>query len=67
MGMDFGRLLENPTEEERSGSVPASRSNSRNASSTSLSSLKSSATEKEDPTEVSKYYVRQSERRPSEN
>ncbi|XP_060815467.1 probable multidrug resistance-associated protein lethal(2)03659 isoform X2 [Bombus pascuorum] len=52
MGMDFGRLLENPTEEERSGSVPASRSNSRNASSTSLSSLKSSATEKEDPTEV---------------
>lgn len=52
MGMDFGRLLENPAEEERSGSVPASRSNSRNASSTSLSSLKSSVTEKEDPTEV---------------
>ncbi|XP_043593268.1 probable multidrug resistance-associated protein lethal(2)03659 isoform X2 [Bombus pyrosoma] len=52
MGMDFGRLLENPAEEERPGSVPASRSNSRNASSTSLSSLKSSATEKEDPAEV---------------
>lgn len=52
MGMDFGRLLENPAEEERPGSVPPSRSNSRNASSTSLSSLKSSATEKEDPTEV---------------
>lgn len=61
MGMDFGRLLENPAEEERPGSVPPSRSNSRNASSTSLSSLKSSATEKEDPIEVSKYFVRQSE------
>ncbi|XP_050579550.1 probable multidrug resistance-associated protein lethal(2)03659 isoform X2 [Bombus affinis] len=52
MGMDFGRLLENPAEEERPGSVPPSRSNSRNASSASLSSLKSSATEKEDPIEV---------------
>lgn len=55
--MDFGRLLENSAEEERPGSVPPSRSNSRNASSTSLSSLKSSATEKEDPIEVSKYFV----------
>lgn len=56
MGMDFGRLLENnPTEEEeRSHSGPPSRSNSQNASSTSLSSIKSSITERTEPVEVSK-------------
>ncbi|CAD1479365.1 unnamed protein product, partial [Heterotrigona itama] len=53
MGMDFGTLLDDPAnEEERSGSAPPSRSNSRNASSTSLSSLKSNTTEKTEPIEV---------------
>lgn len=54
-GMDFGKLLDDPAdEEERSGSGPPSRSNSYNASSTSLSSLKSNATDKTEPVEVSK-------------
>ncbi|KOC62515.1 putative multidrug resistance-associated protein lethal(2)03659 [Habropoda laboriosa] len=54
MGIDFGRLLENQPEdvEERSGSGPPSRTTSRNASISSLSSLKSNATEKDDPVEV---------------
>ncbi|XP_076757725.1 putative multidrug resistance-associated protein lethal(2)03659 isoform X1 [Xylocopa sonorina] len=53
VGIDFGRLLENePDENEPSGSAPPSRSTSRNASITSLSSLKSNLTEKDDPTEV---------------
>ncbi|XP_012339261.1 probable multidrug resistance-associated protein lethal(2)03659 [Apis florea] len=54
MGMDFGRLLEKESEEEeqRSGSNPPSRTTSRNASITSLSSLKSNASEKNDPVEV---------------
>ncbi|XP_017887469.1 multidrug resistance-associated protein 4-like isoform X2 [Ceratina calcarata] len=54
MGIDFGRLLENPEEEEgrAAGSSPPSRSNSRNASISSLSSLKSTSTEKDDPLEV---------------
>ena len=56
MGMDFGRLLENDPaeEEERSHSGPPSRSNSQNASSTSLSSMRSTMTEKTEPVEVSK-------------
>ncbi|XP_043798878.1 probable multidrug resistance-associated protein lethal(2)03659 [Apis laboriosa] len=54
MGMDFGRLLEKESEEEeqRSGSNPPSRTTSRNASVTSLSSLKSNASEKNDPVEI---------------
>lgn len=57
MGMDFGRLLEKESEEEeqRSGSNPPSRTTSRNASITSLSSLKSNASEKNDPVEVSMF------------
>ncbi|CAL7941040.1 unnamed protein product [Xylocopa violacea] len=53
VGIDFGRLLANePDENEPSGSAPPSRSTSRNASITSLSSLKSNLTEKDDPVEV---------------
>ncbi|XP_003699343.2 putative multidrug resistance-associated protein lethal(2)03659 isoform X2 [Megachile rotundata] len=54
MGIDFGRLLENQPndEEQKSGSAPPSRSTSRNASISSLSSLKSSIAEKDDPIEV---------------
>ncbi|XP_078047115.1 putative multidrug resistance-associated protein lethal(2)03659 [Augochlora pura] len=54
MGIDFGRLAENQAaeEEERKLSAPPSRSNSRNASITSLSSYMSSGTEKLDPVEV---------------
>ncbi|XP_076648686.1 putative multidrug resistance-associated protein lethal(2)03659 isoform X2 [Halictus rubicundus] len=55
MGIDFGRLAENqdPEEEERKlSSAPPSRSNSRNASITSLSSYMSTGTEKLDPVEV---------------
>ncbi|XP_033334914.2 ATP-binding cassette sub-family C member 4 isoform X1 [Megalopta genalis] len=54
MGIDFGRLAENQAveEEERKVSAPPSRSNSRNASITSLSSHMSSGTEKLDPVEV---------------
>lgn len=57
MGMDFGRLLEKESEEEeqRSGSNPPSRTTSRNASVTSLSSLKSNTSEKNDPVEVCSY------------
>ncbi|CAK9828719.1 Probable multidrug resistance-associated protein lethal(2)03659 [Anthophora retusa] len=54
MGIDFGRLLENEPEdeEERTASGPPSRTTSRNASISSLSSLKSNTTEKDDPVEV---------------
>lgn len=54
IGMDFGRLLENDPaeEEERSASGPPTRSNSQNASSTSLSSMKSNITERTEPVEV---------------
>lgn len=55
MGIDFGRLAENQAadeEERRVSSGPPSRSNSRNASITSLSSYMSTGTEKLDPVEV---------------
>jgi len=55
MGVDFGRLLENPAEEKPSQppSAPASRSNSRTASITSLSSFMTNDTSKQDePDEV---------------
>ncbi|XP_053998577.1 probable multidrug resistance-associated protein lethal(2)03659 isoform X1 [Hylaeus anthracinus] len=60
MGVDFGRLLENPPplEEERSGTAPPSRSNSRNGSITSLSSFMSSVTDKLDPVEVAEARTR---------
>lgn len=54
MGMDFGRLLEKESEEEEQrSSNPPSRTTSRNTSVTSLSSLKSNTSEKNDPVEVS--------------
>ncbi|XP_076291879.1 putative multidrug resistance-associated protein lethal(2)03659 isoform X2 [Lasioglossum baleicum] len=55
MGIDFGRLAENQAadeEERKLSSAPPSRSNSRNASITSLSSYMSTGTEKLDPVEV---------------
>ncbi|XP_076244312.1 putative multidrug resistance-associated protein lethal(2)03659 isoform X2 [Calliopsis andreniformis] len=54
MGIDFGRLLENQPlmEEEKTLSAAPSRSNSRTASITSLSSYKSNATEIEGPIEA---------------
>lgn len=55
MGIDFGRLAENEAadeEERKLSSVPPSRSNSRNASITSLSSYMSTGTENLDPVEV---------------
>ncbi|XP_034175482.2 putative multidrug resistance-associated protein lethal(2)03659 isoform X2 [Osmia lignaria lignaria] len=55
MGIDFGRLMEKQPldeEEKRTASGPPSRSTSRNASISSLSSLKSSIGEKDDPVEV---------------
>ncbi|KAG7207731.1 hypothetical protein KM043_009345 [Ampulex compressa] len=54
LGVDFGRLLENQAHsEERTPSAPASRSNSRNASITSLSSFMTNDTGKQDePEEV---------------
>ncbi|XP_076167723.1 putative multidrug resistance-associated protein lethal(2)03659 isoform X2 [Ptiloglossa arizonensis] len=55
MGVDFGRLLENEAhaeEGERSASAPPSRSNSRNASISSLNSYQSTITDKMDPIEV---------------
>ncbi|XP_017763434.1 PREDICTED: probable multidrug resistance-associated protein lethal(2)03659 isoform X2 [Eufriesea mexicana] len=54
MGTDFGRLLENQSTDggEKSGSAPASRSTSRHASITSLSSVKTNTSEIEDPVEV---------------
>ncbi|OAD52995.1 hypothetical protein WN48_11081 [Eufriesea mexicana] len=53
MGTDFGRLLENQSTDggEKSGSAPASRSTSRHASITSLSSVKTNTSEIEDPVE----------------
>lgn len=53
-GVDFGRLLETPTYiEEQSSSTPASRSNSRNPSITSLSSYMTNDTSKQpEPEEV---------------
>nr|XP_012230327.1 PREDICTED: probable multidrug resistance-associated protein lethal(2)03659 isoform X1 [Linepithema humile]XP_012230329.1 PREDICTED: probable multidrug resistance-associated protein lethal(2)03659 isoform X1 [Linepithema humile]XP_012230330.1 PREDICTED: probable multidrug resistance-associated protein lethal(2)03659 isoform X1 [Linepithema humile] len=50
MGVDFGRLLENQTEEKtsRPSSAPASRSNSCTASITSLSSFMTNDTSKQD-------------------
>ncbi|XP_046823149.1 probable multidrug resistance-associated protein lethal(2)03659 isoform X2 [Vespa crabro] len=53
-GVDFGHLLETPTnDEEQSSSTPASRSNSRNPSITSLSSYKTNDTSKQpEPEEV---------------
>ncbi|XP_011138927.1 probable multidrug resistance-associated protein lethal(2)03659 isoform X1 [Harpegnathos saltator] len=53
MGVDFGRLLETQTQvEEQSASAPVSRSNSRNASITSLSSFMTNDTSKQEPDEV---------------
>ncbi|XP_066581201.1 probable multidrug resistance-associated protein lethal(2)03659 [Prorops nasuta] len=54
MGVDFGRLLESQTNtDEQQRSEPVSRSNSRNASITSLSSFMSNDTTREEPDEVS--------------
>lgn len=59
MGMDFGRLLEKESEEEeQQSSNPPSRTTSRNTSVTSLSSLKSNTSEKNDPVEVSVFIKR---------
>lgn len=59
MGMDFGRLLEKESEEEeQQSSNPPSRTTSRNTSVTSLSSLKSNTSEKNDPVEVSVFTKR---------
>lgn len=59
MGMDFGRLLEKESEEEEQrSSNPPSRTTSRNTSVTSLSSLKSNTSEKNDPVEVSVFIKR---------
>lgn len=53
MGVDFGRLSANQTEEEeRAASAPPSRSNSRNASTTSLKSYMSDENDGLDPVEV---------------
>ncbi|KAG5332701.1 L259 protein, partial [Acromyrmex heyeri] len=56
MGVDFGRLLENQTKtDEKSShppSAPVSRSNSRNASISSLSSFMTNDTSKQEPEEV---------------
>lgn len=56
MGVDFGRLLENQakTDEKssRPPSAPVSRSNSRTASITSLSSFMTNETSKQEPDEV---------------
>ncbi|XP_071557607.1 probable multidrug resistance-associated protein lethal(2)03659 [Temnothorax nylanderi] len=56
MGVDFGRLLENQakTDEKssRPPSAPVSRSNSRTASITSLSSFMTNETSKQEPEEV---------------
>lgn len=55
MGVDFGRLLENKTEEDekpRPSSAPISRSNSRTGSITSLSSYMTIDTSILDPDEV---------------
>ncbi|KAG9435895.1 multidrug resistance-associated protein lethal [Apis mellifera carnica] len=54
MGMDFGRLLEKESEEEEQqrSSNPPSRTTSRHASVTSLSSIKSNTSEKNDPVEI---------------
>lgn len=56
MGVDFGRLLENQAKmDEKSSqppSAPVSRSNSRTASITSLSSFLTNETSKEEPDEV---------------
>lgn len=60
MGVDFGRLLENEAhaeEGERSASAPPSRSNSRNASISSLNSYQSTITDKMDPIEVNVHEV----------
>lgn len=67
MGVDFGRLLETQakTDEHPPSSAPPSRSNSRTASITSLSSFMTTDTIRDDPDEVisrtivmdlSKYY-----------
>ncbi|XP_032678093.1 probable multidrug resistance-associated protein lethal(2)03659 isoform X2 [Odontomachus brunneus] len=54
MGVDFGRLLEThaQVEENQSTSVSVSRSNSRTASVTSLSSFMTNDTSKQEPDEV---------------
>ncbi|KAG5343188.1 L259 protein, partial [Acromyrmex charruanus] len=56
MGVDFGRLLENQTKTDEksshSPSAPVSRSNSRNASISSLSSFMTNDTSKQEPEEV---------------
>jgi len=55
MGVDFGRLLENQTKTEKSShppSAPVSRSNSRTASISSLSSFMTNDTSKQEPDEV---------------
>ncbi|XP_076634046.1 putative multidrug resistance-associated protein lethal(2)03659 [Colletes latitarsis] len=60
MGVDFGRLLENQPslDTERSASAAPSRSNSRNASITSLSSYDSKTTDSVDPVEVAEARTR---------
>ncbi|XP_014467782.1 PREDICTED: probable multidrug resistance-associated protein lethal(2)03659 isoform X2 [Dinoponera quadriceps] len=54
MGVDFGRLLETQTQtdENQPSSTPISRSNSRNASITSLSSFMTNDTSRQEPDEV---------------
>jgi len=59
MGVDFGRLLKNRVEADEKSSVlsspPVSRKNSLIASITSLSSLMTNNTSKQDPDEVKKF------------
>jgi len=53
MGVDFGRLLENQDKvDEKPPSTSVSRSNSRTASITSLSSFMTNDTSKQEPDEV---------------
>lgn len=69
MGMDFGRLLEKESEEEEQqrSSNPPSRTTSRHASVTSLSSIKSNTSEKNDPVEVRMFIKKKKRYRLNEN